>query len=130
LHRLYYEAKQFRSGLCFSYESIHACKNDCVLFWKEHADKEECPQCKTSKWSGVKGSGKKIPQKVLWYFPIKPRLQRLFMSKNTAKNMRWHKDKQQHDDNALRHLAVLLCGKNLIKNMIGLLKIPTTCDLV
>jgi hypothetical protein len=61
LPRLYYEAKQFRQGLGFRYESIHACKNDCVLFWKEYADKEECPLYKTSRWSSVKSSSKKIP---------------------------------------------------------------------
>jgi hypothetical protein len=68
----YYEAKQLRRGLGFSYEMIHACKNDCDLFWKDHADKEECPTCKTSKWANVKIKGKKIPHKVLRYFPIKP----------------------------------------------------------
>jgi len=102
LPRSYYEATQLRRDLGFSYERIHACKNDCVLFWKNHADKEECPICKTSRWATVKGKGKKISHKVLRYFPIKPRLQRLFMSKDIAKDMRWHKDGRQDDGN-LRH---------------------------
>ncbi|GLT52919.1 hypothetical protein SLA2020_262280 [Shorea laevis] len=115
LPRSYYEAKQFRRDVGFSYESIHACKNDCVLFWKEHADKEICPTCEASRWSSVKGSGKKIPQKVLRYFPIKPRLQRLFMSKDIARNMRWHKDERHHDDNALRHPADSIVWKEFDK---------------
>jgi hypothetical protein len=61
LPRSYYEAKRFRKDLGFSYELIHACNNDCVLFWKEHADKEECPKCKTSRWTYVEGTSTKIP---------------------------------------------------------------------
>ena len=38
LPRSYYEAKQFKKDMGFSYELIHACENDCVLFWKEYAD--------------------------------------------------------------------------------------------
>jgi hypothetical protein len=94
---------------------IHACKNDCVLFRKEHADKDKCPKCNTSRWSIVKGSGKKIPQKVLRYFPIKPRLQRLFTSKDIAKQMRWHKDGREDDGNTLRHLADSIVRKQIDK---------------
>jgi hypothetical protein len=75
LPRSYQEAKQYCQDLSFGYKSIHACQNDCVLFWKEHVDKVQCPTCNTSRWSYVKGSGKKIPQKVLQYFLIKLRLQ-------------------------------------------------------
>ncbi|XP_062145287.1 uncharacterized protein LOC133852537 [Alnus glutinosa] len=110
----YYEANQLRRDLGFSYERIHACKNDCVLFWKNHADKEECPTCKTSRWATVKGKGKKIPHKVLRYFPIKSRLQRLFMSKDIAKDMRWHKDGRQDDGN-IRHPANSILWKEFDK---------------
>jgi hypothetical protein len=92
LPQSYREATRWTRDLGIGYELIHACKNDCVLFWKEHADKDKCPKCNTSRWSIVKGSDNKIPQKVLRYFPIKPRLQRLFTSKYIAKQMRWHKD--------------------------------------
>ncbi|GJQ95730.1 hypothetical protein Tco_0006869 [Tanacetum coccineum] len=34
--------------------------------------------------------GKKVPKKVLHYFPIIPRLQRLYKSSHTAKEMTWH----------------------------------------
>jgi hypothetical protein len=80
------------------------------FFFKEHVDKEECPTCKTSRWANVKSKGKKIPHKVLQYFPIKPRLQRLFMSKDITKDMRWHKDGRQDDEN-LRHPANLILWK-------------------
>jgi hypothetical protein len=115
LPRSYREAKRYCRDLSFGYESIHACQNDCVLFWKEHADKVKCPTCNTSRWSCVKGSGKKIPQKVLRYFPIKPRLQRLFMSKDLAKHMKWHKDERKDDSNTLGHPVDGLAWKEFDK---------------
>jgi hypothetical protein len=62
----------------------------------------------------VKGKGKKIPHKVLQYFPIKSRLQRLFMSKDIAKDMRWHKDGCQDDGN-LRHPTYSILWKEFDK---------------
>jgi hypothetical protein len=45
LPRSYRKATQFTRDLGIGYELIRACKNDCVLFWKEHADKDKCPNC-------------------------------------------------------------------------------------
>ncbi|CAN0904463.1 hypothetical protein LINGRAHAP2_LOCUS23106, partial [Linum grandiflorum] len=47
---------------------------------------------------------KRIAQKVLRWFPLKPRLQRLFMCANTASSVRWHCDERK-DDGYLRHFA-------------------------
>ncbi|KAH1092344.1 hypothetical protein J1N35_019601 [Gossypium stocksii] len=47
---------------------------------------------------------RKKPIKILRYFPLIPRLQRLFMLSKTAESMRWHHD-QRIDDGLLRHLA-------------------------
>ena len=47
----------------------------------------------------------KILQKVLRHFPLKPRLQRLFMSRHTLVDMRWHKEKILHKDRVVRHPA-------------------------
>ncbi|XP_073137124.1 uncharacterized protein [Henckelia pumila] len=46
----------------------------------------------------------KIPSKVFWYFPLKPRLQRLFMSSKTSESMQWH-FKKRVSDGTLRHPA-------------------------
>ena len=73
------------------YESIHACENDCFLYRGTGAeDLEYCPVCKTSRWKDKNTTGKKVPNKVLRYFPIIPRLQRLYKSIHTAKHMTWH----------------------------------------
>ncbi|CAL9004873.1 unnamed protein product [Prunus brigantina] len=38
------------------------------------------------------------------YLPLKPRLQRLYMSTHTATDMRWHKEKRVNND-VMRHPA-------------------------
>jgi len=64
---------------------------------------ENCKYCNKSRWKEKSTSGKKkLPVKVLRYFPMKPRLQRLFMSPKTAKSMRWH-ILNNNPDGLLRH---------------------------
>lgn len=41
----YYETKKTLRDLGLGYTCIHACKNDCMLFWKENENIEICPQC-------------------------------------------------------------------------------------
>ncbi|GJX96869.1 hypothetical protein Tco_0352667, partial [Tanacetum coccineum] len=43
-----------------------------------------------SRWKDSNTLGKKLPKKVLHYFLITPRLQRLYKSSHTAKEMTWH----------------------------------------
>ncbi|XP_056688291.1 uncharacterized protein [Spinacia oleracea] len=92
----YREARKMVTDLGFDYEKIEACENDCMFFWKESANLEKCSVCDTKR--------NKTSPKVLRYFPLTPRLQRLFMSRKTANDMRWHKDKRD-DDGILRHPA-------------------------
>ena len=47
----------------------------------------------------------KVPWKVQRYFPVIPRLQRLFLSKDTSTQTKWHKVDLKPDANLLRHLA-------------------------
>ena len=46
----HYEAKKIVRDLGLGYEKIHACLNDCVLFWKENVNLKACPCCKESRW--------------------------------------------------------------------------------
>ncbi|KAF5441885.1 hypothetical protein F2P56_037164 [Juglans regia] len=39
----YEEARSLERGLNFKYHKINACPNDCILFWKEYANHNECP---------------------------------------------------------------------------------------
>ncbi|KAJ0084642.1 hypothetical protein Patl1_30974 [Pistacia atlantica] len=82
-----YGVKRMLHDLGLGCEKIHACKYDCALFWKENEKLENCPVCDESRYKLNDGTGKKIPHKVLRYFPLKPRLQRLFMSRHTSVDM-------------------------------------------
>ncbi|XP_055961230.1 uncharacterized protein LOC126675126 [Mercurialis annua] len=101
-----YEMKKLMRDLGLGYVKIDACINDCVLFWKENENLDRCPNpaCKAPRWKSGLGKHKKIAQKVLRHFPLVPRLQRLFMSKDIGEDMRWHKEKRV-DDEMIRHPA-------------------------
>ncbi|XP_042950301.1 uncharacterized protein LOC122282416 [Carya illinoinensis] len=78
----YNEARRLQRGLSFTYTKIHVCPNDCVLFWKDNADKDVCPKCNASRWASSTTNQKRLPQKVLRYFPLKLRLQRVWKDFN------------------------------------------------
>jgi hypothetical protein len=90
------ESKKLIGSLGMPYEKIDACYNGCMLFRKEHKDKIACDKCKEPRYHD-RSSGdtnkhlKPIARKVLRYFPIIPRLKRLFMSEEIAKHMGSHK---------------------------------------
>ncbi|CAL9011188.1 unnamed protein product [Prunus brigantina] len=89
------QAQKVLNGLGLGYEKIHACKNNCMLFYKEYESLDTCPICNESRFKMTsQNRTTKIPQKVMRYLPLKPRLQRLYMSTHTATDMRWHKEKR------------------------------------
>ncbi|CAL8989925.1 unnamed protein product [Prunus brigantina] len=99
------QAQKVLNGLGLGYEKIHACKNNCMLFYKEYESLDTCPICNESRFKMTsQNRTTKIPQKVMRYLPLKPRLQRLYMSTHTATDMRWHKEKRV-DDDVMRHPA-------------------------
>ncbi|KAG8374840.1 hypothetical protein BUALT_Bualt10G0037400 [Buddleja alternifolia] len=100
-----YCARKLLSGIGLGYKKIDVCMYDCALFWKENEEEEFCPIYKEPRWKYDDGKGKRIPHKVLWYFPLKPWLQRLFMSSKTASYMRWHAEKRIDVDGSLSHPA-------------------------
>ncbi|XP_028080870.1 uncharacterized protein LOC114282392 [Camellia sinensis] len=102
--RSIYECKKLLRDLGLGYELIDACKHDCVLFWKKNARLEKCPTCQASRYRVNNSKGKKIPHKILRYFPLTPRLRTLYISRKMAKDMRWHSDKRV-DDGVGRHPA-------------------------
>ncbi|RVW63238.1 hypothetical protein CK203_058658 [Vitis vinifera] len=71
-----YEAKKTLNALGMEYKKIHACPNDCILYRNELNDASSCPTCGMSRWKVNKArarNSKRIPKKVLWYFPPIPR---------------------------------------------------------
>lgn len=97
----FYDTKKLVGRLGLSYEKIDACKNHCMLFYKEDEDKTSCHICGQSRYKPQRrGSAKRktnVPWKVLRYMPLIPRLQRLYSSKDTAEAMRWHKECPRED---------------------------------
>ncbi|XP_060969955.1 uncharacterized protein LOC133037137 [Cannabis sativa] len=109
----YYEEKKRLKKLGLGYDYIHFCLYNCCLFYKENASKEACPVCETSSWvTSENGKGKKVPCKVMRYFPLTPRLKRLYSSRITTKSMIWHHIGKSKDDGVLRHLVDGLAWKD------------------
>jgi hypothetical protein len=94
-----YEAKRMLCSIGMSYEKIHACPNDCILFRNEYASLNMCPKCSASRYK--KGTS---PAKALWYFPIIPRFRRMYHNAEDAKHLTWHAD-ERVVDGMLRHPA-------------------------
>jgi len=91
LHTSLYDVKKFLKSFHMGYEKIHACVNDCCLFRKKFKKLEKCPKCNASRWKTNQHTGevkKGVSHKVLRYFPIIPRLKRLFRSEEMAKDLR------------------------------------------
>nr|GEX40679.1 hypothetical protein [Tanacetum cinerariifolium] len=87
----YYAIKKTFKTIGLWYESIYACEHDCCLFQgDDNKDLDLCSVYNTSRWKDSNTLGKKVPKKVLRYFSIIPRLQRLYKSSHTAKEMIWH----------------------------------------
>ncbi|XP_070677853.1 uncharacterized protein [Malus domestica] len=98
-------AQKVLKGLGFGYEKIHACVNNCILFYKKNKQLDKCPVCNEPRFKMTSQNRKtKIPQKIMRYLPLKPRLQRLYMLMHTATDMRWHKEGRVNDD-VMRHPA-------------------------
>jgi hypothetical protein len=90
------EAKKIVCPLDLPHVKYHVCLNDCIIYRNEHAACTICPVCGVSRYK----KGKKAPRKVVWYFPITPRLQRYFADPKQAKLMRWHAEMRKGEDNA------------------------------
>ncbi|KAL6217008.1 hypothetical protein ACLB2K_010226 [Fragaria x ananassa] len=106
-------AKTLVSKFGLKYEKIHACPNDCILYRGDYHNLQKCPTCNEERYQPDDGTRKKpIPHKVLRYFPLAPRLKRLYMSRHTAEDMRWHATERQNDGH-LRHPADSRAWKHL-----------------
>ena len=85
------------------YIPIYVCKNDYILFYKDNEQAIKCPKYGEPRYKTDNRKAKKIPQKILRYFSLIPRLQRLYISTKTAKEMRWHHEQQILEENILNH---------------------------
>ncbi|KAL6194400.1 hypothetical protein ACLB2K_035484 [Fragaria x ananassa] len=97
LRKSYNEAQKLTEDLGFTYYTVDACPNS-------YNDVDRGLEL------GL-GPGKRRAAKQERYFPLEPRLQRLFMSSKTATLMRWHAEKRT-DDGVFRHPVDSLAWKD------------------
>jgi hypothetical protein len=81
-----YHLKTIIKGLGMDYEKIDVCKNNCMLFMKEHAGEKKCLKYGQSRYVEViNDEGDKVmtdvAHKQLRYLPLTPRVKQLFLSK-------------------------------------------------
>jgi hypothetical protein len=66
------------------HEKIDACKNNCMLFYKEYMDETKCLKCGKSRFVEVVNEDSekvtmKVSHKQLRYIPLTPRMKWLFL---------------------------------------------------
>ncbi|XP_068502114.1 uncharacterized protein [Phaseolus vulgaris] len=95
-HRMvnnFFQAKKSVEKLGLGCTKIDCCPKGCMLYYREHCHKSitNCFICGMERYKTVtrRGIEKKIVVKKMWYFPIIPRLRRLYSSMATAPHMRW-----------------------------------------
>ncbi|KAG8482728.1 hypothetical protein CXB51_024209 [Gossypium anomalum] len=130
--------KRLIKDLGLGYDKIHSCPNDCMLYWGDQKNQQSCHVYGKSRWMNSNTEDvntdeggaqlRKKPVKVLRYFPLIPRLQRLFMSSKTAESMRWHND-QRTDDGLLRHPADSLAWKSFDSKFLSFASDPRNVRL-
>ncbi|KAK1678262.1 hypothetical protein QYE76_039110 [Lolium multiflorum] len=99
-----HETRQLMSALNMDYQRIDCCEKGCVLFWKQFAEDKYCPICKAYMYEEVTGKDgqvrqSKIAKSILRYLPFIKRIQRLYLTEETAKQMTWHKMGTRIKDN-------------------------------
>jgi hypothetical protein len=96
------------SALDMKYEKIDVCKDNYMLFHKEHKNEIKCLKCGKSRFVEViNEDGEKVMMKVahrqLRYMPLMPRMKQLFLPKKIARHMRWHKKGVHENDQVMVH---------------------------
>jgi len=88
LKKNFYVVKSMMKPLGLGYQKVDMCPNFCMLYYLENSEMTEYMTCGHSCYKPRTGRGKTIVEyQKLRYFPITPRLQRLFMSPRTAEHM-------------------------------------------
>lgn len=103
----FYRSKKLMRGMGLPVEKIDCCKNGCMIYWGEDVQLSACKICgharfKTTRKGGSKRQKTSIPYKRMFYFPLTPRLKRLYASNATASKMRWHAD-HKPDEGKMHH---------------------------
>jgi hypothetical protein len=96
------------STLSMEYEKIDLCKDNYMLFYKGHKDETKCLKYDKSRFVEVVNENSekattKVAHKQLRYMPLTPWIKWLFLSKKTARHLRWHKEGVRENDQVMVH---------------------------
>jgi hypothetical protein len=103
-----YQSKKLLSALGMEYEKINVCKDNCMIFYKEHKNEKKCLKCGKSRFVEVVNEDSemvmtKTAHKQLRYMPLMPRMKWLFISKKIARHMSWHNEGVCENDQVMVH---------------------------
>jgi hypothetical protein len=96
------------SALGMEYKKIDVCKDNCMIFYKEHKNEKKCLKCGKPRFIEVINEDgemvmMKTTHKQLCYMLLTPRMKWLFISKKIARHMRWHKEDVRENDQVMVH---------------------------
>ncbi|XP_023773127.1 uncharacterized protein LOC111921775 [Lactuca sativa] len=100
-----YENKKLIQALGLHVEMIDCCKYRCMIYWRRDKDLYRCKFCNADRYKRSKNLARcsRISFKKMHYFPLTPRLKRLYASQATATSMRWHSENHAHDVGVMCH---------------------------
>ncbi|GKU94092.1 hypothetical protein SLEP1_g7626 [Rubroshorea leprosula] len=105
----FYSAKKMINVRGLGYKKIDICVNDCFWYYDEQSKNlTACPMCRESRYEPKNISAirqKDVPRKSLWYLPITPRLQRLYMSRKATEHLTWHLKCREDADKVIHPTA-------------------------
>jgi hypothetical protein len=103
-----YPSKKLLPSLSMEYEKINVCKDNCMIFYKEHKNEKKCLKCGKPRFVEVINEDSemvttKTAHRQLRYMPLTLRMKRLFISKKTTRHMRWHMEGVRENDQVMVH---------------------------
>ncbi|KAL3373510.1 hypothetical protein AABB24_005474 [Solanum stoloniferum] len=100
----YYQTKKLVRNLGLPVEKVDCYELGCMLYWGDDEHLTSCTFCGHERYKRCVGSRmrKLVPYKKMYYFPLIPRLQKLYASHATTVDMRWHHEHTK-DDGVMRH---------------------------
>jgi hypothetical protein len=93
----HYKVKTLMSAFRLPYQKIDICIICCMLYWKDDINLRNYKICNEERYKPRKNKVKEVPYKRMYYLPITPRFQRLYVSLTMTCNMRWYSVRTQEE---------------------------------
>ena len=100
----YEEAKNIIKEFLIPLQRYDVCPKDCIIFKGELKEDQQCPNCSSFRFTNGK------PKKTLKYFPIGPRIGRLYQDENLIKILHAHRSRPE--GGSIKDISETNCWKN------------------